>query len=530
MSNRTFGIIDFNDPARQGAHVAEFVHNEKFDYLVYEVHPTFTSTYPSDRAKVKWVGDGNALIIRPSLITYSGPTPIHYYPQIFRTFEYLPENCVVEIVFGTDVAGYQHGINFGIIDAEDLNYVADVIPNESYVMYLTNLSRFKTLFQITDHSYTMKRDLTGKIQYNESTYDYPALHTGAFYRMILIKKATGFLYQFYTWNGIQILTPRFITAASVLNFNTPSFWAMGFGQTGGGFVPLRSLFIQEFKENDFVSQSPCVVTTDGTPSLGPGTQKTCLTDGFESSYVTLTPGQEILIDITGASYDKALYYFSCIANCTDANPLQLRVAANDMGTVFTNAIEIGNTKNAFASLEALSGWTNTVRHVGWPQLNYLLNKFWNETTALRKIKLINKSTNSNPINVYDAKACESLSDITTLDSADTLLDGNYMIPVDDIKIGEPGNTKTLKYVNSSSVTANTVYLRMADDGNADADQLEFSINGTDWFNFHTQPANGLTLGTSVAPGTEIPWYLRTNIPNTDPALASFAAKFKYKIM
>lgn len=519
--------IDFTDGSRQGAHTAKYIHDEIIDYLKYQeydLNPAATS-FPY----VPRVEPGGDFSFLNLFTQYQWPNPTNNHDacQCLVTREWLPRNFIFD--FWGGYVGWDAGIVMNMAIVKDLgnsyNYATGPAPYrnglkppafvkwgtiESYLGSKAVLKKTNGLFEeFPSTGIPTQNDIARcmLIRRNERVFYVSHKTTGEFLFLHPVKKSSEI--------EDGLFPDRLILPQYTYNFRN-SYWRA------------YQIGLEEYKEYNAAIEPQVAVTTTGTPT-GAGDAKTAVTQGDETSLIILNPGQEINVNMTSGNFDVATWAVEVVSDCSDTNMLDISFATSLSANVYSGIVQIGNTRTKFDCGDKIAdSWTYTTKHIFYQHISYLFNVGFNASIGFKRMKIKNNSAVI--LRVFLFKVIAEPTNSGIYDSSGRL---TYMHVIDpnNAPLGTPGSIQTLSWRNSSGYTALSLKLSITDDGSPLNGLIQFSgsLSGP-WYDTNNPPPGGeLTLGTNIIDGGTVPFYVRTNLPITDPQLSSFIAKFKFKI-
>lgn len=520
--------LDFTDAARQGAHVLKYTHNEIVDFLKYQEH-TLDPAQTGFPRITKVFSDGEILYLNHSnQYFWPWPTTTNLATNIFVTKEWLPRNFVIDIWGGYVTLDNGTTLSYAVVKDMGNDFDYSDVPGTllagtpyAFIKYGVNdsLTKMWGIYKKTNgifEQFPISAEQQSQVgvcrtllvRRNEKIFY--AIHTkkGEFLRLFPVKKSSDiedglnpdrFIICDYTWNNSN-------------NYNR-----------------IYQLGIEEYREYNAITNPDVVITTTGN-IVGAGDAKTAITTGDETSFITLNPGQEINVNMTSGAFDISTWAVEIVSDCTDANKLDVSFATAKSLNVYSDKIRLGNTTSTHdCGDKILASWTNTIKHIFYQELAYLFNYGFERSIGFKRMNIKNNS--AVVLHVYLAKVIGEFTNSGIYDDSGKLTYMKIINPA-DAPLGSPGTIQTLSWRNSSGFTALSVKLSLIDDGSPALDGLiQFSASlGGPWYDSAAPPPGGeLTIGTSIVDGGTANFYVRTNLPPDDPQLASFIAKFMFKI-
>lgn len=536
--------LDFTDPLRQGGKVGDYQHGDEIDFMKY---------YKND-----WNPDWNAWptqnrIYNDGEFTYFSmfksnpwgtyiPTP-PYYPH-FATAnivskEWLPRNFLFEMWGGYH--GWDDGedMTFAIIKDCGYDYNYALLETPFYRQSLYGLYGFQQIdprFKYCDYNghsqvYAIYKKTTGVFQQIGQT---PIIPNSGYYavdfKRMVWRRNEKIIHVIHKRDGSLVSFLPIIESAQIENGLDPDRLFIGmYPYTARvSWLAIYQLLLQEYREYNAITEAQVQITTDGTISGAPDA-KTAITAGDETSYITLAPGKEIIVNMTSGDFDCSTFCVELVSDCTDTNKLSVAFATAASYEAYSGFTLVGNGRTTYDCGDKIApSWFYTMKHIFGHTIKYLLQLNEFSTIGFKKMKIRNESAIT--LRVFLAKVLGEPTNSAIYTPGGTL---TYMhvIDPDDAPLGTPGTVQTLKWRNSSGFEAITVKMSILDDGSPLLDGLiQYSADNINWYDTATPPPGGsLLLASNVPDGDTVDFYIRTNLPLSDPQLASFIAKFQFEI-
>lgn len=519
MPNRKFQKIDFTDPARHGGHVGNYVDGEKVAYLTFNQSPQRTANFAyvaNDIYAVKSLWIASPQYINPYYAAcnfHSDILPDDWFTEVFVLRNSYTTTAFMGIVdFDFDAFKYYSGQRWGE-------------PGPQPFMMMA-------LFDGSPQIRVAIRDSVGNLSggFIQTT---PASDVPLLYKTISWKRTSGVGFAYFKANG-DYLFGCFAAASTIQNFTKKQRFSIGNGAVNyDPHITIRTILISGYKNTDLMDDVSALVTTDGTVEGGAPDAKTAVHDTTEATRIVLNTGQYIEIDLTNAAKDAPIHEIQITTDATDTNYLSTKLATNAMGAVWSVSVPMGNTpiNRALGEKKSIS-FANSIRHIFYPEIKYLLGLSDTETEGCRKIRIENNS--AVPLRVYEVDVVQGLQEIAFGDDAVTT---DVIVDLDitdaDVPIGSTGPAQEVNVRNTSESDTATCDVIMVDDGFYDPATavVEYAAApGGPWYDKLNPPPlpDGISIGP-VIPEGNMPFYIRTKLPSSGELFQRFKAEFTVKM-
>jgi hypothetical protein len=292
--------LDFTDPARQGAHLGvKYVHGEIIDYFKYQEHEYMpTAQYPQIPT-VNNDGERRYLSLHHQ---FFWPAPLQTYVQtnIFTGREWLPRNFVFDMLGGYHQWDAGTVLTIAIVKdmGQDFNYADVREPSEVGTFPFVKWGLYS--------SWQSESGLYKKT--NGIFQEYPLVNMlvqlGHTARRILIRRNGKILFAIFKSTGEFLGFFPVLQESEIEDGDAPDRLLIpGYSYNNRRSWPaIYQMSIEEYVEYNAATEAQVAVTTTGSVSGAPNA-KTAITQGDETSYITLNVGQELEVNMTSGNFD-----------------------------------------------------------------------------------------------------------------------------------------------------------------------------------------------------------------------------------